>query len=98
MGQSKHDEIARYLARKHKADYNEGPGPDVKAKNRVIEVASHESDLYSSIDQVKRFQKPKYIATTPDLVKKAKEVTKGTGIGVMGPKGTIEKKAKTTTQ
>jgi len=93
MGQSKHDEIAKYLAKKHKTEYNEGPGPDVLAKNRVIEVVSHESDLYSSIDQVKRFQKPKYIATTPNLVKKAKEATKGTGIGVMGPKGTIRKKA-----
>lgn len=93
MGQSKHDKIARNLAKKHKTEYNEGPGPDVLAKNRVIEVVSHESDLYSSIDQLKGHQKPKYIATTPELVKKAKEVTKGTGIGVMGPTGTIRKKA-----
>jgi hypothetical protein len=93
MGPSKHDEITKYLAKKHKTEYNEGPGPDVLAKNRVIEVVSHESDLYSSIDQLERVQKPKYIATTPDLVKKAKEVTKGTGIGVMDPTGTIRKKA-----
>lgn len=93
MGQSKHDEIAKYLAKKYKTEYNKGAGPDIKAKNRVIEVVSHETDLYSSINQVKRFQKPKYIAITPNLVKKAKEVTKGTGIGVMGPTGTIRKKA-----
>lgn len=93
MGQSKHDQISKFLAKKHKTEYNAGPGPDVTAKNRIIEVVTHESDLYLSLDQVKRFQKPKYIATTPDLVKKAKEVAKGTGIGVMGPTGTIRKKA-----
>jgi hypothetical protein len=81
MGQSKHDKIARNLAKKHKTEYNEGPGPDVLAKNKVIEVVSHESDLYPSIDQLKGYQKPKYIAT------------KGTGIGVMGPTGIIRKKA-----
>ena len=93
MGQSKHDKIAKNLAKIHKTQYNEGQGPDVPAKNRIIEVATHESDLYSSLDQLKRFQKPRYIATTSDLINKAKEVTKGTGIGVMGPTGTIRKKA-----
>jgi len=56
-------------------------------------VATHESDLYSSLDQLKRYQKPRYIATTSDLVEKAIELTKGTGIGVMGPTGIIRKKA-----
>lgn len=92
MRHSKHDEIAKNLAKLHNTEYNEGPGPDVKSKNRIIEVVTHESDLYSSLDQLKRYQKPKYIATTTDLIKKAKEVTKGTGIGVMGPTGTIRKK------
>lgn len=93
MGQSKHDKIAKNLAKQHKAEYNEGPGPDVKSKDRIIEVATHESDLYASLDQLKGYQKPKYIATSSDLVKKAKGITKGTGIGVMGPIGTIRKKA-----
>lgn len=93
MGQSKHDRIAKNLAKKYKTEYNEGPGPDIKAKNRIIEVVTNESDLYSSLDQVNRYQKLRYIATTPDLVKKAKEVTEGTGIGVMGSTGIIRKKA-----
>lgn len=46
MGQSKHDKIAKDLAKMHKTQYNKGPGSDVLAKNRVIEVAIHESDLY----------------------------------------------------
>ncbi|MCK5602209.1 hypothetical protein KAR91_10080 [Candidatus Pacearchaeota archaeon] len=93
MGLSKHDKIAENLSKKYKSEYNKGPGPDVNAKERAIEVVSHESDLYSSLDQLKRFRKPTYIATPSELVKKAKEVTKGTGIGVMGPTGTIRKKA-----
>lgn len=93
MGLSKHDKISNYLAKKYKTEYNEGPGPDVNAEERAIEVASHESDLYSSLDQLKGFRKPRYIATPSELVKKAKEITKGTGIGVMGPTGTIRKKA-----
>ncbi len=32
MGLSKHDKIARNLAKKHGTEYNEGPGPDIKAK------------------------------------------------------------------
>lgn len=93
MGLSKHDKIAKYLAKKHKTGYNEGPGPDVKAKKRIIEVVAHESDLYSSLDQLKGFQKPRYIATPSQLIKKAKKVTERTGIGIMSPTGTIRKKA-----
>ena len=93
MGLSEHDRIAKYLAKKHKTEYNEGRGPDIKAKERIIEVAARESDLCSSLDQLKGFQKPRYIASPSELVKKAKEVTKGTGVGVMGPTGTIRKRA-----
>ena len=93
MGTTKHDKISEYLAKKEGTQYNEGMGPDVKAQNRVIEVATHESDLYSSVDQLRGYRKPKYIATLPELVEKATEITKGTGIGVMGPTGRIKKRA-----
>jgi len=93
MGLSKHDKIAKNLAKEYRTEYNKGEGPDIKVKNRIIEVATHESDLHSSLKQLNHYQKPKYIATTPDLVQKAKEITEGTGIGVMGPTGTIRKKA-----
>lgn len=92
MGQSKHDKIAERLAKKFGTEYNKAKGPDVKAK-KIIEVATHESDLHTSIKQLKGFKKPKYLATTPELVKKAKEITKGTKIGVMGPTGHIKKRA-----
>ena len=92
MGQTRHDKIAKGLARKFRTEYNEGEGPDIKS-SKIIEVATHKSDLYSSMDQLKGYQKPKYIATTPELVKKAKEITSGTKVGVMGATGRIKKRA-----
>ena len=94
MSQSKHDKISQSLAKQEGVEYNKGEGPDIVTQDRVIEVATHESDLYSSLDQLSAYRKPKYIATTPDLIKKAKEITEDTGIGVMGPTGKIHKRSK----
>ena len=94
MGQSKHDKISKNLAIKFKTEYNEGKGPDLKPSGKIIEVVTHVGDLYSSIDQLKGFRKPRYIATTPKLVSKAKEVTKNTKIGVMSSGGSIRKRAR----
>lgn len=94
MPNSKHDQISERLAKKEKVEYNKGKGPDVIGQNRVIEVATHESDLYSSIKQVNRYKKPKYLATSTDLVQKALKVTENSGIGVMGPSGKIFKRAR----
>ena len=93
MGQSKHDKIANRIARKEETTYNKGQGPDVKGSRRVVEVATHESDLKDSMRQLQGFRKPRYLATTPDKVKKAKDITKGTKVGVMGPTGRILKRA-----
>lgn len=43
--------------------------------------------------QLQGFQKPRYLATTSDMLKKAEEITKGTKVGVMGPTGRIVKRA-----
>jgi len=93
MGQSKHDQIANRIAKKEGTTYNEGPGPDVQSSSRVIEVATHESDLKDSMRQLQGFDKPCYFATTSELLQKAQEITKGTKVGVMGPAGRIVKRA-----
>lgn len=93
MGQSKHDQIANRIAKKEGTTYNEGQGPDVQSPKRVIEVATHEGDLKDSMRQLQGFDKPRYLATTSDLLKKAQELTKGTKVGVMGPTGRIAKRA-----
>jgi hypothetical protein len=91
MAKSKHDRISEQLAESEHTTYNRGRGPDVISKDRTIEVAVHDSDLYASVDQVKRFPKP-YIATTRELIPKALKITKGTGVGVMMQNGVIVKK------
>lgn len=93
MGQSKHDQIAKRIAKKEGTTYNEGQGPDVQGSKRVIEVATHESDLRDSMRQLQGFQKPRYLATRSDLLGRAKELVKGTKVGVMGPTGRIVKRA-----
>lgn len=93
MGKSKHDQIAERIARKEGTSYNRGQGPDIKTSRRVIEVATHENDLRDSTRQLQGFDRPRYLATTTGLVNKAKELTQGTKIGVMGPTGTIRKRA-----
>ena len=93
MGLSKHDEIAKKIAKKEGTEYNKGQGPDIQTSRRVIEVATHESDLEDSTRQLQGFKKPRYLATTSEMLKKAKEITKGTQVGVMGPTGHIIKRA-----
>ena len=93
MGQSKHDQIAKRLAQQEGTAYNQGQGPDVETSKRVIEVATNDADLRDSMRQLQGFDKPRYLATTSDLLNAAKEITKGTQVGVMGPTGHIAKRA-----
>ena len=93
MALSKHDQISNRLAKKERTDYNKGKGPDVKGKHRTIEVVTHRSDLYSSVEQVRRFHNP-YLATTGEHIAKAIELTKGTGIGVMDESGKVRKRSR----
>jgi hypothetical protein len=91
---SKHDKIAKRLADKYGVEYNEGKGPDIKASKKVIEVATHDSDINESKKQLQGFQKPRYLAVPSDKVKQAKDAVEGTGIGIMGPTGKIHKRAR----
>jgi hypothetical protein len=90
---SKHDKIAQRLADKYDVEYNEGKGPDIKTPNKVIEVATPDSDMQDSKRQLQGFTKPRYLAVPSDKIGVAKEKVEGTGIGVMGPTGKIHKKA-----
>ena len=93
MGLSKHDEIAKRLAKQEGTEYTPGQGPDVKGSRRVIEVAAHPGDMEDSMRQLQGFHKPRYVAVPSDLIEKAKQMTKGTQVGVMGPTGHIAKRA-----
>lgn len=93
MAKSKHDKIAERIARKEGVSYNKGKGPDILARRRVIEVATHASDLISSKKQLQGFKRSRYLATDSALRQKALDITKGTSIGVMDRSGRIIKAA-----
>lgn len=91
---SEHDMISERLARKFKASYLR-EGVDLKTKDKAIEVATSNSDLYQSIGQLRRSRKAKkYMVVPSSLAQKAKMMLKGSGIGIMDTKGRIRKKAR----
>ncbi len=89
-----HDIWAKHLAKKFKGKYFRR-GPDVKTREKVVEVAISDSDIYSSIKQLMRSRKPKkYLAIPGYKADLAKRLTKGTGIGIMNLNGKIIKKSR----
>jgi len=89
---SEHDEIADRLARKLGTEYRQEVVDIIKG-DTAIEIAVNDSDIYSSISQLKRSSKDKLYLEVPNKkIGRAKEVTKGTCIGVMGPNGKIYKR------
>ena len=90
---SKHDKVALRLARKNRTDYNRGQGPDVKARNRVIEVETADT-VRDGIRQLQGFRKPVYIAGADDnATQTALDASRGTTIGVMNSSGKIIKRS-----
>ena len=66
---------------------------DLVLPNRVVEVEVKPNSLSQGMRQVARSQKPRYLAVSISLVKKALEATENTGIGVMSETGRIVKRA-----
>jgi|Deesub1362A_J573_1020465.scaffolds.fasta_scaffold01719_5 hypothetical protein len=93
MAKSRHDQIAENLAKKFGTKYKKHKGIDIVTKKRVIEVETTKEGIYQGINQVKRSQKPGYIAVNNKNLMNAIWATKGTGIGVMDEKGRILKRA-----
>ena len=88
-----HDKIARRLATKFRTEYKSDKGIDIVTPTKVIEVETKRNSLGQGIKQIQNSSKPRYLAVNEQLKKAAVEATKGTGIGVMGPGGSIVKKA-----
>ena len=86
-----HKTTANRIAKRHRTEYNEGPGADVKADHIAVEVETPET-VADAPRQLQGHRKPSYIAgTNQEAVEKALEVTDGTTIGVMDNKGNIVK-------
>ena len=94
MPESKsHKDTANRLAKKHKTQYNQGKGADIKAKEITIEVETSET-VAEGLRQLRGYQNPVYIAgTNKEAVQKALEVTEGTTVGVMDNQGKIIKRS-----
>ncbi len=93
MGVTKHDAIAQKIAKNKGVEYNKGKGPDVITPTQAIEVATSKNDLNDSTRQLQGYKKARYLAVPKELIKEAIDKVQGTSIGVMGPTGTIIKRA-----
>lgn len=86
-----HKITANRIAKKYKAEYNQGPGADIQTDGLSVEVETAES-IGDASRQLQGFKKPVYIAvTTKKGVQKALKRYKDTTIGVMDSKGNIVK-------
>jgi hypothetical protein len=92
MTESKsHKATANRIAKKFKADYNNGKGVDIKSTRATVEVETPETVLQAP-SQLRGHKGPVYIAgTNQQAVKKALEITEGTTIGVMDNQGKVIK-------
>jgi len=89
-----HNKIAELLAKKLRTKHRL-EGVDIVSKNRAMEVAVTSEDLRQSIPQLNRSRaKKKYIVVPPPLYQEAKKKLKGTGIGIMNPRGQIRKRSR----
>lgn len=91
MALSKHDKVARKIAKRENTEYNRGPGADIQTSRRVIEIETPET-IGDAARQLQGYKKPVYVVPTdpksiPDAIKHYKNTT----IGVMRPSGKIVK-------
>ncbi len=90
---TKHDEVARRIARKRRAEYNKGPGPDISTPSIAIEVES-ETTIPDAGRQLQGFRKPVYVAgATRNATTSALEHYRNSTIGVMDESGNIVKRS-----
>lgn len=93
MPSKKHDDIAKYLAKKFGTTYNKRKGPDINLSDKVIEVEPSTETIPDAIRQLQGFKKPRYIALPTEEIVAAKERLRNTKIGIMDEKGNIHKRA-----
>lgn len=93
MSKSKHDLIAEFLARKFNTEYKSDKGIDLVTKDRAIEIETKREGLDQGIGQIAHSSKARYLAVSERIVKLARELTEGSGIGIMNERGKIIKKA-----
>jgi len=92
MGLTKHDKIAKEIAERKGAEYNSDKGVDIKTPTQAIEVEVDPEKFKEGVRQLQGTNKIRYLAVPNELVKEAREYTKGIGVGVMNEHGKIKKR------
>ncbi len=93
MAKSKHDQVAKKIAKKEGVQYNKGQGADIQSSRRIIEVETVNT-IGDATRQLAGYQKPVYVASADAKVtKKALQHYKDTTIGVMNSQGQILKRS-----
>lgn len=91
---SKHDEIARKIARKYKTDYHSAKGVDVRPPGKAIEVETDLSTISDGIRQLQGHKDSRYLAVPKKIAPEVVDRVKNTKIGVMDQNGNILRRAK----
>ena len=94
MGETKHDRIAKHIAKRKGTVYHSDEGVDVRTPTQAIEVEVDPATFAEGIQQLQGSRKARYLAVPNEFVGEAKERTEGTGVGVMNEHGTIKKRAR----
>ncbi len=94
MGITKHDRIAKVIAKKKGAEYHPVKGVDVRTSTQAIEVEVDAEKLKEGVQQLRGTTKARYLAVPNELVNEAIKYTKGSGVGVMNERGRIRKRAR----
>lgn len=94
MGITKHNKIAKIIAKKKGVECNPGKGVDIKTRTQAIEVEIDAGKFKEGVRQLQGHRRARYLAVPNKLVKEAVEYTKGIKVGVMNEKGEIKKRAR----
>ena len=89
-----HERAAHLIAKKLGGDYNSKRSPDVRSREKRVEVKSYAAEIPKAMKQLGGGQKKKYVALPQREQAKAKEKLRGSGIGLMNHKGQITKRAR----
>ena len=94
MGLTKHDRIAKEIAKKKKTEHHADRGVDIRTPRQAIEVETERGKFPEGVRQLQGTQKARYLAVPNPLVGEAIDYTQGTGVGVMNEHSRIKKRAR----
>lgn len=93
MADTRHDRIAKVVAKKRGGTYNPGKGADIVKSDEVIEIEVDSNTFSHGIRQLQGYRKRRYLAVPNSLVKVAEQRTKNLKVGVIDDNGRVRKRS-----